>query len=87
MCLGVPGKITDIKDDAIGLRMGTVEFGGVAREVCLAYTPEAVVGDWVVVHAGFAISCLNEQEAQDSLDALAELATMLDSEDSPTSLD
>lgn len=74
MCLGVPGQITRLEENPIGLPMGTVEFGGVAREVCLAYTPEARVGDWVIVHAGFAISLLDEEEARLSLEALAELA-------------
>ena len=65
MCLGVPGKITAVSetDDEV-LRMGTVDFGGVTREVCLAYVPEAVPGDYVIVHVGFAITQLDEDEAQ-----------------------
>lgn len=74
MCLGVPGKVTSVQDNPMGLKMGTVEFGGVAREVCLAYTPEAQPGDWVIVHAGFAISLLDEEEARLTLQTLAELA-------------
>lgn len=63
MCLGIPGKIIEVTDDAL-LRMGKVDFGGVAREVCLAYVPEANVGDYVVVHVGFAISQIDQEEAR-----------------------
>ena len=63
MCLGIPGKITQVTDDAL-LRMGKVDFGGVAREVCLAYVPEADVGDYVVVHVGFAISQIDPEAAR-----------------------
>lgn len=65
MCLGVPGKIVSIEERGDGLAMGRVSFGGVIKEVCLAYTPEAVVGDYVVVHVGFAISRVDEAEAQE----------------------
>ena len=84
MCLGVPGRIISLEDNPIGMPMGKVEFGGVAREVCLAYTPEAQVGDWVIVHAGFAISLLDEEEARQSLEALAELASSYEADDEPT---
>ena len=63
MCLGIPGKIIQVTDDAL-LRMGKVDFGGVAREVCLAYVPEANVGDYVVVHVGFAISQIDPEDAR-----------------------
>jgi hydrogenase expression/formation protein HypC len=62
MCLGIPGKVLEAYDTN-GLRMGKIEFGGIAREACLAYLPEAAVGDYVVVHVGFAISRVNEEEA------------------------
>ncbi len=62
MCLGVPGKITEIYT-AGGLRMGKVDFGGVVREACLEYVPEAEVGNYTVIHVGFAISLLSEEEA------------------------
>lgn len=65
MCLGIPGRIDEITDD--GLRMGVVDFGGVRRSVCLAYTPEAGVGDYVIVHVGFAISTVDEEEAARTL--------------------
>ncbi len=75
MCLGVPGKITSVYE-ANGLRMGKVDFGGVLRETCLAYVPEAQVGQYVVVHVGFAISLLSEEEAQDTLALLREISDL-----------
>ncbi len=63
MCLGVPGKVTAINDSDVGMTMGMVEFGGISKEVCLAYVPEAKVGDYVVVHVGFAISVIDREEA------------------------
>jgi hydrogenase expression/formation protein HypC len=68
MCLGVPGKIIQIEPGLSGITMGKVSFGGIAKEVCLAYVPEAQVGDYVIVHAGFAISRLDEQEAMEVLE-------------------
>jgi hydrogenase expression/formation protein HypC len=73
MCLGVPGKILSIEPNPFGMTMGKVSFGGVAKEVCLAYTPEAEVGDYVIVHAGFALNRLDEQEAQEVFALLAEM--------------
>ncbi|MCS6912133.1 MAG: HypC/HybG/HupF family hydrogenase formation chaperone [Myxococcales bacterium] len=64
MCLAVPGQILSISDESPLTRRGRVSFGGTVREVCLALVPEAVVGDHVLVHVGFAISKLNEDEAQ-----------------------
>ena len=75
MCLGIPGKITEISDNAL-LRMGKVDFGGVAREVCLAYVPEAGVGDYVIVHVGFAISQVNEEEARQTFELLKEAGAL-----------
>jgi hydrogenase expression/formation protein HypC len=71
MCLGIPGKIIDIYENS-GLKMGKLDFGGVQREVCLAYVPEAKVGDYAIIHVGFAISVLNEEEAQATFDALSD---------------
>lgn len=62
MCLGVPGEVQSIVEG--DLRMGRVAFGGVVKEVCLAYVPEAEVGDFVVVHAGFAISRIDREAAE-----------------------
>jgi hydrogenase expression/formation protein HypC len=72
MCLGVPGKIVEVYK-AGGLKMGKVDFGGVVREACLAYVPEIEVGDYTVIHVGFAISQLSEEEAQATLEILEEL--------------
>ncbi|HMK08765.1 MAG TPA: HypC/HybG/HupF family hydrogenase formation chaperone [Anaerolineales bacterium] len=73
MCLGVPGQVVEIRE-ADGLTMATVDFGGTRREVCLAYVPEARVGDFVVVHVGFAISIVSEAEARETIGLLEEIA-------------
>lgn len=73
MCLGVPGKITEIYTTG-ALRMAKVDFGGVFREVCIETLPEAVLGDYTIVHAGFALNLLSEEEAKATLDLLNELA-------------
>ncbi|WP_320784589.1 HypC/HybG/HupF family hydrogenase formation chaperone [Streptomyces sp. CRN 30] len=69
MCLGVPGRVMEVHDDA-GLRMATVDFGGVRREVCLDCTPGAGVGSYVIVHVGFAITTVDEAEALRTLTVL-----------------
>ncbi len=63
MCLGVPGRVVEINYDTNPL-MGKVDFGGVRREVCLEYVPDVKIGDYVIVHVGFAISKLDEEEAE-----------------------
>jgi hydrogenase expression/formation protein HypC len=75
MCLGIPGKVVEISDDG-PMRMARVDFGGVRKEACLAYLPEVVLGDYVIVHVGFAISQLDEEEALRTL----ELLRMIDEE-------
>ena len=72
MCLAVPGKIIEITQTPAA-KMGKVDFGGVLREVCLEAVPEAEIGSYVIVHAGFALNTLSEREAQETLDALKEL--------------
>ena len=72
MCLGVPGRIIEIYNKE-NLRMGRIDFGGVLREACLEYVPEAEVDDYVVIHVGFAISMLSEEEAQETLQLLREI--------------
>ena len=72
MCLAVPGQILNIEDDA--LRTATVSFGGVTKSVSLALVPEADVGDYVIVHVGFAISLMDEEEAQETLKLIKEVA-------------
>ncbi len=64
MCLGVPGKLVE-RYEQDGLPMGKVSFGGIVKEVCLAYTPEVQLDQYVLVHVGFAISQIDEQEAQE----------------------
>lgn len=75
MCLGVPGKVVAVFDQD-GLRMGTVDFGGIRRSACLAYAPEVGVGDFVVIHVGFAISVVDEEEAARSYALLAEMGEL-----------
>lgn len=75
MCLGVPGKIITIYESD-GLRMGRIDFGGTQREACLAYVPQAAVGDYTVIHVGFAISLLSEAEANATLETLREIANL-----------
>ena len=74
MCLAIPGKIISISDDAPLFRSGRIDFSGVTKEVSLAYIPEANIDDYVIVHAGFAISIVDEQEAQASLQIFQELS-------------
>jgi hydrogenase expression/formation protein HypC len=73
LCLGIPGRILEIRDDR-GLARGQVDFGGVRREVCLAYVADQVrAGDYVVVHVGFAISRVDEAEARRTYEAINEM--------------
>jgi len=72
MCLAVPGKILELFQEE-GVRMAQVEFGGVVRNACMEYLPEAAVGDYVIVHVGFAISKVDEEEAQRTYQLLAEM--------------
>ena len=72
MCLGIPGRIVRVVEEE-GLRMGDVDFGGAVRRVCLAYVPEAGDGDYAIVHAGFAISRVDTEEAERTLELLAEI--------------
>ena len=77
MCLGVPGKVVDVFEQD-GLRMGSVDFGGITRSACLEYAPEVDVGAWVVIHVGFAISVVDEEEAERSYALLAEMGNLED---------
>ena len=80
MCLGIPGQIIDIRTDR-GLPMGTVDFGGVRREACLAYVADQVaLGDYVIVHVGFAISKVDETEAKRTFEVLREMSQLEDLE-------
>ena len=75
MCLGIPGKIVEIWGEDF-IRMGKVDFGGVMREVSLAYVPEAQIGDYVIVHVGFALNVLDEEEAQETWRLLREIGAI-----------
>ena len=89
MCLGIPGKLLEIVEQN-ALPMGKVEFGGIVKDVCLAYVPEAEVGDYVLVHVGFAISKIDEQEAQEIfsyIDQIGELAELEADEASSRDMD
>ncbi|GGX69014.1 HypC/HybG/HupF family hydrogenase formation chaperone [Streptomyces minutiscleroticus] len=79
MCLGIPGRIVDVADSD-GVRTGTVDFGGVRREVCLAYTPAAEAGTYVIVHVGFAITEVDEAEAERTLEVLRAMGEAVRSE-------
>ena len=75
MCLAIPGKILEIYDRE-GLKMGRIQFGGIARNICLEYIPEAEVGDYALVHVGFAISKINEEEAARTYKLLEEMGEL-----------
>ena len=75
MCLGIPGKVVDIWDDA-GTRMSTVDFGGTTKTVCLAYLPDMEIGEYTIVHAGFAITRLDEESANETLKMFADLGVL-----------
>jgi hydrogenase expression/formation protein HypC len=70
MCLAVPGRVEQIFERD-GLKMATVNFGGVKKSICLAYAPDAVMGDYVLVHVGFAISVIDQEEAKRTLALLS----------------
>ncbi|MCU0617091.1 MAG: HypC/HybG/HupF family hydrogenase formation chaperone [Gemmatimonadaceae bacterium] len=75
MCLAVPGRIADIFEEH-GTRMARLDFGGIHKTVCLAYLPDAVVGDYAIVHVGFAISRIDEASAQETLRHFRELGIL-----------
>jgi hydrogenase expression/formation protein HypC len=77
MCLAVPGRVVEITGEG-ELRMGKVDFSGVQRQACLAFVPEAQLGDYVLVHVGFAISRIDEQQAMETLAALQEIGELSD---------
>lgn len=75
MCLGVPGKVVEIREER-GTTMATVDFGGVTKDCCLAYVPDAKVGDYTVIHAGFAITMLDEASALQTLKLFEEIGLL-----------
>lgn len=82
MCLGIPGKIIELYDSN-GMKMAKVDFGGVLKEACMEYLPEAQIGDYTIIHVGFGLSIVNEQEAQETLNLLNEIAAIGDEETTP----
>lgn len=81
MCLAVPGKITTISGDDPLSRTGKVDFGGILKEVSLAYVPEAQLGDYVIVHVGFALSRLDEDEAKKVFEYLKQMEELAELEE------
>ncbi len=79
MCLGIPGKVIEIREEA-GLRMGRVDFGGVRKEACLSYVDDIALGDYVIVHVGFAISRVDEEEALRTLELLSHMGDLVQQE-------
>ena len=77
MCLGIPGKIIEIYEQA-GLKMGRVDFGGVVKEACLAYVPDAQIGDYTIIHVGFALNVIDEAEAQKTLELFEQIGMLAD---------
>ena len=75
MCLGVPGKIVDVYESN-GLQMAKVDFGGIFREACLSYVPEAKIGEYCIIHVGFAISLLSEKDAMETLELLRQMGSL-----------
>ena len=75
MCLGVPGRVMEVYD-VNGIRMGKLDFAGITKEACLAYVPEVEVGDYAIVHVGFAITKLDEASAQESLALFREIGLL-----------
>ncbi len=75
MCLGIPGKVVSVREEH-GIRMASVDFGGVTKSVCLAYVPEVAVGDYAIVHAGFAITRLDEAAALETLALFEEMGVL-----------
>jgi hydrogenase expression/formation protein HypC len=73
MCLGIPGKILEIYSEN-GIRMAKIDFGGVVREACLEAIPDAKIGQYTIVHAGFGLNLLSESEARETLDLLREIS-------------
>ena len=82
MCLGIPGRVLEMGNDAT-MPMGIVDFGGVKRETCLVYVADEIsIGDYVIVHVGFAISVLNEEEARQTFEYLKELGDLMEEAES-----
>lgn len=86
MCLAVPGKVLQIERDPQGVRMAKADFGGIVKTVCLEYTPEIVPGDYVLVHVGFALSKVDEEEAAQTYEILREMNRLAELEEDEAAL-
>jgi len=86
MCLAIPGKVIEIAEDAQGVRIGKTNFGGIVKQVCLEYTPEVQLGDYILVHVGFALGKVDVEEAERTYKLLEEMNQLgeLDTPDSTT---
>jgi hydrogenase expression/formation protein HypC len=80
MCLAIPGKLIEISQDPQGVRMGKANFGGIVKQVCLEYTPEVIAGDYVLVHVGFALGKVDEEEAARTYRLLEEMGQLAELE-------
>ena len=76
MCLAIPGKLIEIVQHPSGIRMGRANFGGIVKQICLEYTPEARVDDYVLVHVGFALSTIDQEEAMRTYELLKEMSQL-----------
>jgi hydrogenase expression/formation protein HypC len=83
MCLAVPGQVLEVEVNALGMTMGKVSFGGIVKEVCLAYVPEVRLGEYVIVHVGFAISIVSEAEAAETFELLRQMGELAELEEVP----
>jgi hydrogenase expression/formation protein HypC len=72
MCLGIPGRVIELYQSN-GMKMAKIDFGGVIKEACMEYLPEVKVGDYTIIHVGFGLSVLDEQEAKETLDLLKQI--------------
>lgn len=75
MCLGIPAKVLELYETN-GIQMGKVDFGGVIKEICMAYVPEVKVGDYTLIHVGFALNIIDEQEAMETMELFKEIEAL-----------
>jgi hydrogenase expression/formation protein HypC len=80
MCLGIPGKVVEVEENPQGMTMGKVSFGGIIKDACLVYVPEVQVGDYVIIHAGFALSIVDEEEAMEVFEMLRQMEELAELE-------
>ena len=83
MCLGIPAKVVELYQ-ANGMKMAKVDFGGALKEACMEYLPEVKVGDYTIIHVGFGLSILDEQEAMETMELLRQIDALGDEIETPT---